>query len=120
MHVLSGFEAIVGGQHHGEKVTVDGTITTGKGPGLVFDFALQLVENIAGKAFAIKLHRDCYFRKYMIISTDELSYCETRSSCKKKQGAKNWFIIKNQLSLHRFFDNIMSHLFKTIYFINNK
>jgi len=30
-------------------VVVDGNITTGKGPGLVFDFALALVEQIAGK-----------------------------------------------------------------------
>jgi len=34
---------------------VDGTITTGKGPGFVFDFALQLVENIAGKGVRDKV-----------------------------------------------------------------
>lgn len=32
----------------GEKVVVDTNITTGKGPGVVFDFALKLVEQIAG------------------------------------------------------------------------
>jgi 4-methyl-5(b-hydroxyethyl)-thiazole monophosphate biosynthesis len=30
-------------------VVVDANITTGRGPGLVFDFALELVEQIAGK-----------------------------------------------------------------------
>ena len=45
-----GFE----GELRGAKVTdksvvIDGNITTGKGPGLVFDFALALVEQIAGK-----------------------------------------------------------------------
>lgn len=40
---------LIGAQVTGEKVTVDGLITTGKGPGLAFDFALQLVEQIAGK-----------------------------------------------------------------------
>jgi 4-methyl-5(b-hydroxyethyl)-thiazole monophosphate biosynthesis len=51
-----GFEAqLLGANITGEKVTVDGTITTGKGPGLVFDFALQLVENIAGKGVRDKV-----------------------------------------------------------------
>ncbi len=36
--------------HTGEKVTVDGKIITGKGPGAVFDFALQLVEVYRGKS----------------------------------------------------------------------
>ncbi len=31
-----------------EKVTIDGNIITGKGPGLMFDFALAIVEKIAG------------------------------------------------------------------------
>lgn len=45
-----GFESqLVGANITGENVTVDGTIVTGKGPGLMFDFALQLVEIIAGK-----------------------------------------------------------------------
>lgn len=44
-----GFEAeLKGAQVTGESVVVDGNITTGKGPGLVFDFALSLVEQIAG------------------------------------------------------------------------
>lgn len=51
-----GFEThLLGANITGEKVTVDGTITTGKGPGLVFDFALQLVENIAGKGVRDKV-----------------------------------------------------------------
>lgn len=44
-----GFEPeLIGAKIIGEKVVVDGHIITGKGPGLVFDFALQLVEAIAG------------------------------------------------------------------------
>lgn len=44
-----GFEPeLIGAKVTGENVVVDGNITTGKGPGLVFDFALQLVEQIAG------------------------------------------------------------------------
>lgn len=44
-----GFEAeLIGAQTTGENVVVDGNITTGRGPGLVFDFALRLVEQIAG------------------------------------------------------------------------
>ena len=44
-----GFEPeLIGAQVTGENVVVDGNITTGKGPGLVFDFALRLVEQIAG------------------------------------------------------------------------
>lgn len=44
-----GFEAeLTGAQATGESVVVDGNITTGKGPGLAFDFALRLVEQIAG------------------------------------------------------------------------
>lgn len=46
-----GFEPeLIGAQVTGESVVVDGNITTGKGPGLVFDFALRLVEEIAGLA----------------------------------------------------------------------
>lgn len=33
-----------------QAVVVDGHITTGRGPGLTFDFALSLVEQLAGKA----------------------------------------------------------------------
>lgn len=46
-----GFEPeLIGAQTTGESVVVDGNITTGRGPGLVFDFALRLVEQIAGLA----------------------------------------------------------------------
>jgi 4-methyl-5(b-hydroxyethyl)-thiazole monophosphate biosynthesis len=45
-----GFEPqLIGANITGENVTVDGKIITGKGPGFMFDFALQLVEIIAGK-----------------------------------------------------------------------
>ncbi|MDD2589921.1 MAG: DJ-1/PfpI family protein [Fermentimonas sp.] len=44
-----GFEPeLIGAKVTGENVVVDGNITTGKGPGLVFEFALRLVEQIAG------------------------------------------------------------------------
>lgn len=44
-----GFEPeLIGAKVTGEGVVVDENITTGKGPGLVFDFALRLVEQIAG------------------------------------------------------------------------
>lgn len=44
-----GFEPeLLGAQTTGENVVVDGNITTGRGPGLVFEFALRLVEQIAG------------------------------------------------------------------------
>ena len=44
-----GFEAqLAGAQATGENVVVDGNIITGRGPGLAFDFALRLVEQIAG------------------------------------------------------------------------
>lgn len=47
--IYPGFEAeLKGAQVTGENVVVDGNITTGKGPGMVFDFALKLVEQIAG------------------------------------------------------------------------
>lgn len=46
-----GFEPeLTGAQTTGESVVVDGNITTGRGPGLAFDFALRLVEQIAGLA----------------------------------------------------------------------
>lgn len=32
-----------------DKVTIDGNIITGKGPGLIFDFALAIVEKVAGE-----------------------------------------------------------------------
>lgn len=48
--VYPGFEPeLIGAEITGKPVAVDGNIITGKGPGLVFDFALQLVEEIAGK-----------------------------------------------------------------------
>ncbi len=44
-----GFEPeLIGAKITNENVTVDGNIITGKGPGLVFDFALQIVETVAG------------------------------------------------------------------------
>lgn len=44
-----GFEPeLIGAKVIGENVVVDKNVTTGKGPGLVFDFALRLVEQIAG------------------------------------------------------------------------
>ena len=44
-----GFETeLIGAKITGEPVVVDGNITTGKGPGFIFDFALRLVEQIAG------------------------------------------------------------------------
>lgn len=44
-----GFEPeLIGAKVTGEKVAVHGNIITGKGPGFVFDFALELVETIAG------------------------------------------------------------------------
>ena len=44
-----GFEPeLVGAITTGESVVVDGNIITGKGPGLVFDFALRLVEQLLG------------------------------------------------------------------------
>lgn len=44
-----GFEPeLIGAKVTGENVVVDNNITTGKGPGLVFEFALRLVEQIAG------------------------------------------------------------------------
>lgn len=48
--VYPGFEAeLIGADVTGENVSVDGNTVTGRGPGLVFEFALQLVEEIAGK-----------------------------------------------------------------------
>lgn len=44
-----GFEPeLIGANATGEKVVVSDNIITGKGPAFVFDFALQLVETIAG------------------------------------------------------------------------
>ncbi|HBG40365.1 MAG TPA: DJ-1 family protein [Porphyromonadaceae bacterium] len=46
-----GFEPeLIGAKITDEPVVTDGKIITGKGPGLVFDFALDLVEKIAGIA----------------------------------------------------------------------
>ncbi|MGI6074089.1 MAG: DJ-1 family glyoxalase III [Fermentimonas sp.] len=45
-----GFEPeLIGAKTTGDGVVVDDNITTGKGPGYVFDFALKLVEQIAGQ-----------------------------------------------------------------------
>ena len=41
-------EKLIGARVTGEKVVSDHHITTGRGPGLVFEFALTLVEQIAG------------------------------------------------------------------------
>lgn len=44
-----GFEShLIGAKVVGDNVVVSDNIITGKGPGLVFDFALQLLETIAG------------------------------------------------------------------------
>lgn len=44
-----GFEdQLIGAKVTGNKVSVDKNIITGKGPGLVFEFALELVETIIG------------------------------------------------------------------------
>ena len=46
-----GFEAeLIGASITNEAVTVDGNIITGKGPAFAIQFALQLVETLAGKA----------------------------------------------------------------------
>lgn len=46
-----GFESKLGGAKvTGESVAKTDNIITGKGPGLVFDFALQLVESLMGKS----------------------------------------------------------------------
>lgn len=46
-----GFESkLIGAKTTGEKVVVADNIITGKGPGCMFDFALKLVETIAGIA----------------------------------------------------------------------
>ena len=46
-----GFEAeLIEAKITDEPVTVDGNITTGKGPAFAIQFALQLVETLAGKA----------------------------------------------------------------------
>ncbi|MDR1742808.1 MAG: DJ-1/PfpI family protein [Dysgonamonadaceae bacterium] len=49
---------LIGAKITGESVVVDGNIITGKGPGVVFDFALQLVEEIAGKHTRDKVAKD--------------------------------------------------------------
>ena len=44
-----GFESeLIGAKVTGDNVSIDKNIVTGKGPGLVFEFALELVETIAG------------------------------------------------------------------------
>lgn len=46
-----GFESeLIGAKSTNESVVSDNNITTGRGPGLAFDFALSLVEQIAGIA----------------------------------------------------------------------
>lgn len=46
-----GFEQYLEGAnlHTNKAVVIDGNITTGKGPGLAFDFALSIVEQLEGK-----------------------------------------------------------------------
>jgi len=44
--------ALIGADVTGEAVEVDGNVITGKGPGLVFNFALAIVEALQGKAVA--------------------------------------------------------------------
>jgi len=41
--------ALAGAQASGEAVVVDGKVVTSRGPGTAMDFALQLVEELAGK-----------------------------------------------------------------------
>lgn len=44
-----GFEnELIGAKAKTDNVVVDGNIITGKGPGLVFDFGLQIVEHLVG------------------------------------------------------------------------
>lgn len=43
-------EYLVGAEATSESVVVDANIITGKGPAFMFDFALQLVETIAGES----------------------------------------------------------------------
>ncbi|MDR1880531.1 MAG: DJ-1/PfpI family protein [Tannerellaceae bacterium] len=48
-----GFEThLIGAEIMGEPVVIDKNIITGKGPGLVFDFALAIVKTLRGKAIA--------------------------------------------------------------------
>ncbi|MDR1781125.1 MAG: DJ-1/PfpI family protein [Tannerella sp.] len=42
----------------GEAATTDGNIITGKGPGLVFDFALAVLEYLCGKETALSVASD--------------------------------------------------------------
>lgn len=51
-----GFEGELGGaKHSGERVVQDGKLITGKGPGAAVDFALKLVECLAGAEKAEKV-----------------------------------------------------------------
>lgn len=53
-----GFEdklTAAGAQLSPERVVVDGSLTTSRGPGTALEFALQLVENLRGKAARDKL-----------------------------------------------------------------
>lgn len=42
----------------GERVVVDGNIITSQGPGTTIEFALKIVEKLAGKEKALQLRRD--------------------------------------------------------------
>ena len=72
-----GFEPeLKGAQTTGESVVVDGNVTTGRGPGLVFDFALRLVEQIAGLATRQEVQTDCSYKNretsWLLAKTDYL------------------------------------------------
>lgn len=53
-----GFEdELIGAEYTGEKVTVDGKIVTGRGPGCSIEFALALVSQIKGKSIAENIRK---------------------------------------------------------------
>ncbi len=65
--VYPGFEPeLFGAEVINEAVVVDENITTGRGPGKVFDFALELVEQIAGMGTRKKIEDD------MLLTTHEV------------------------------------------------
>ena len=53
-----GFEnELKGANYTGKRVTVDGNIITGRGPGCSVDFALTLVEKIKGKVLSDEIRK---------------------------------------------------------------
>ena len=53
-----GFEnELIGASYTGKRVTVDGNIVTGRGPGCSVDFALKLVEIIKGKELSSDIRK---------------------------------------------------------------